>query len=240
MRVGRVRGSTAAEARSGVKRIQRALAAREAELERTQAHLSEHLQALVATLREMSALATEHAGSLDDLRLHQSGRFDVLARVHGMLLRDRGEPLDLETLAWDELTAAISPCESERVTISGPPAPLDRRSAELLALALHELTENAVKFGALADDEGRVDLSWSIASGPVPMLHLIWLESGSPIEPRLPVRRGFGRELIETVLPRRLRAQTRFVLSASGLRCEIDAPLVALTSHGSAPLSAAA
>lgn len=238
MRVGRVRAGAILETRQNRRRVQRALAAGQAQADRVRDSSIQALQSFAAVIKEVTLLAVERAESLDDLRLHQKGRFEALTRVHAMLLRDGGL-VDFETLVWDELAAGICPCEEDRITIAGPPVAFDREPAELMAILLHELATNAVKFGALSVEEGRVDVIWD-RKRDGETLCLSWLESGAPVCGQGPVRCGFGREVIETILPRRLGAQTRFTLSGAGLRCEIELPLVHLTEQGASELAVAA
>jgi two-component sensor histidine kinase len=72
-------------------------------------------------------------------------------------------------------------------------------------------------------------VTWNVLNGPHPekRLFLKWLEhGGAPATTTAsPVRRGYGRELIERALPYQLNAKTTFELSDEGVRCAIDVPL---------------
>src|SRR5262249_2512442 len=120
---------------------------------------------------------------------------------------------------------------TERVITEGPAGVRVRSSSvQTLAMALHELATNAVKYGALAQPSGRLDISWryepSGASGK-PWLHIDWRESGVkvPEESSTPRGSGQGRELIERALPYQLKARTRFELGSDGVRCTISIPV---------------
>src|SRR5690606_24622801 len=94
----------------------------------------------------------------------------------------------------------------DAVEIGGPPLALRGRSVELLALAIHELAVNAVKFGALAN-RGRVSVTWEERAGAQGrLLALTWAEENVPTLEN-PRRRGFGLELIERGLPYELEAR---------------------------------
>lgn len=95
-----------------------------------------------------------------------------------------------------------------------------------MALMLHELTTNALKFGALAESTGHISVDWSIdhATTP-PRLHWRWCETGVGTVAPAPLRHGFGRELVERVLPYELGASTTLTFAPGGVRCEIDLPL---------------
>jgi two-component sensor histidine kinase len=83
-----------------------------------------------------------------------------------------------------------------RIAISGPELELPPRFNVPLALALHELSTNAAKYGALAAASGRVDLTWSATPGGIT---LDWVEKGGP-PVSSPVERGFGMRLIADIL----------------------------------------
>ena len=96
---------------------------------------------------------------------------------------------------------------------------LGPRVAEAISLALHELTTNALKYGALANDAGELAISWSKFDGSVA---IDWAETGAP-EPVRARREGFGRELIERGLPFQLGAHTSLEFKPSGVHCRITA-----------------
>ena len=93
-----------------------------------------------------------------------------------------------------------------------------------LAMALHELATNASKYGALSTPSGRVLIHWKVAENTPPLLILTWEEQGGPpvVQPR---RKGFGTRLIERSLAMELGGEVRLSYEASGLVCEIKAPL---------------
>src|SRR5262245_22134661 len=101
---------------------------------------------------------------------------------------------------------------------------------QTLALAIHELATNARKYGALSSHPGELEVTWRVydsdADGP-PHLALVWTEKSAAPPPafRRPIRRGYGRELIEHALPYTLNAATSYVVGDDGVRCTIDIPL---------------
>jgi len=89
-------------------------------------------------------------------------------------------------------------------------------------MAIHELTTNAAKYGALSSPGGRVDVTWSIdRAGTETMLRLKWKESGGP-PVRPPARRGFGLNLLES---HALGGDVCLEFAPPGLRCSISTPL---------------
>jgi two-component system CheB/CheR fusion protein len=97
---------------------------------------------------------------------------------------------------------------------------------EMLSLAVHELLTNALKYGALRSESGRLSVMWRIeGAGPDRKLVLEWIERG--IAAADIVRSGYGRTLIEQALPYSLSAETKFELGRDALSCVIRLPLPA-------------
>jgi two-component system CheB/CheR fusion protein len=121
--------------------------------------------------------------------------------------------------------------------LTGPSVRLSIRGAETMALTLHELTTNALKFGALTTDDGHIAVTWYVDESTEPgWLRWHWVETGVSMAATTPPRRGFGQELIERVLPYELDARTRFAFAPGGLLCDIALPINERTvSLGDAP-----
>jgi two-component system CheB/CheR fusion protein len=114
-----------------------------------------------------------------------------------------------------------------RVRVSGPVVRLRNEIVQTLGLALHELTTNALKHGALGKENGTLEISWEFHQKPARHLVLNWLEQGMHLSPEQQnvLHRGQGVELIEQALPYSLGAQTSFRLDESGAVCTITLPL---------------
>ena len=96
-----------------------------------------------------------------------------------------------------------------------------------VALALHELATNALKYGALSRPEGRLSITWRLqGEGEERRLLLDWVETGVPMpDGEAPSHQGFGRQLIEQALPYQLKAGTQLMFGTEGVRCRIALPL---------------
>ena len=97
-----------------------------------------------------------------------------------------------------------------------------------LALALNELCTNAVKFGALSNAEGHVEIT-SVLDEKAQRFKLIWAEKGGAAVKK-PPKHGFGTQLIERSLARLLHGDARLRFEPSGVICEFDFPLASLRS----------
>jgi CheY-like chemotaxis protein len=114
----------------------------------------------------------------------------------------------------------------------GPDLLLTPRAANAMSLALHELATNAVKFGALSTEFGRVEATW--ARTEEGGLQLAWVESGGPpVTP--PIRQGFGATLLEKVTGRELGGSTRVEHRREGLRAMLTAGRSAIAAEPATP-----
>lgn len=130
-------------------------------------------------------------GTLQERLLALSGAHDILLRNNWI----EASVDDVVSAALDALGA------SERVTATGPDIVVGSKAALSMALLLHELGTNAVKYGALSLPQGRIDLRWAIeAKDDAQLFCLRWVESGGPSIEAPPVKGGFGTRLLSTGL----------------------------------------
>jgi two-component sensor histidine kinase len=109
------------------------------------------------------------------------------------------------------------------VCLSGPPIALNSRCAVTLGMAVHELTTNAAKYGALSAEDGRVEVTWELEPCK-PNVTIRWVETGGPqVTP--PKTSGFGRLLLERALASDLTGKVHLDFAAEGLTCIIVLPL---------------
>ncbi|HEX2134495.1 MAG TPA: HWE histidine kinase domain-containing protein, partial [Microvirga sp.] len=172
--------------------------------------------------RANNLLSTVHAmvrltrgDSVEALKAALEGRIGALAHAHNLLAKSRWSGADLQQLVQEEVAPYLGGLTS-RVSISGPRLPLEPQAAQSLAMAIHELTTNAVKYGALSNDTGRVEVSWSIKGN---RLRLQWRETGGPATSR-PAKRGVGTTVISRSV-RYLGGEVEFDWRAEGLVCRL-------------------
>ena len=194
------------------------------------AELQHRTRNLVGVIRAMADKTAGASTDLAEFAVKFRDRLDTLARVQGLLSR----LTDDDRVSFDELIEtelAAMDGAGDRIRLAGPKGIRLRSSTvQMLALALHELATNAVKYGALGQPAGKLEVSWTFEqSGPggQPWLHIDWRESGVKIEPsrNKPNGRGQGRELIERALPYQLSAKTRYAFGSDGVFCEISLPV---------------
>ncbi len=114
-----------------------------------------------------------------------------------------------------------------RIELDGPAVDLPSEIAVPIGMAIHELTTNAAKYGALSNRSGRVRIRWSVETGADrPRLRFHWQESGGPaVAP--PTRQGFGSRLLQRCSPRRSRPRSPPTNAPGGLVLTMLAPLPA-------------
>jgi two-component sensor histidine kinase len=198
--------------------------------------LQHQVRNMLAIIRSIFSRTVASGGSAEDLADHFQGRLDAISRYQVARAHAPSGTVDLEQILRDELQS-FQFGDDPTIEISGPRVRLRHDVAQVMALALHELVTNSIKFGVLAavDDRGRLNTHWSLVGG---MLHFSWAETGVPVVMSAPVRRGFGRSFLEEGLPYQIGAATRFELRPGGVLCEIEVPMSPRPSAGDrAPLA---
>jgi PAS domain S-box-containing protein len=153
----------------------------------------------------------------DGLKQAIEGRIQALAYVHTLFVESRWTGAELSSLVTQELSPYFQDGET-RAQIDGPNLLLEPNTAQAIAVALHELTTNAAKYGALSVPKGHIQVEWSRT--PDGRLVLRWIETGGPpVKP--PTRRGFGTRVMEGMIRSQLKGGLRFDWRAEGLVCEI-------------------
>lgn len=183
----------------------------------------------LAVVRAIARRSAECSETVEDLGMHLDGRIAAFARVQAAVTRDPLAGLDLETLVADTLLAA-SAREGDQLSIKGPPVLLVAKAAETIGLTLHELTTNALKYGALWQPGGHIAVCWTLETMPgsdAAILALEWIESGLALSGAEPERSGFGTELLSKSIGYDLNAHVEREFRKSGVRYLIRIPATA-------------
>jgi PAS domain S-box-containing protein len=149
-----------------------------------------------------------------------SERLRALHRAHDLLLDAQWSGASLKAMVEREL----EPYQREdgpRIVIKGPDILLPPQCTSILAMTLHELATNAVKYGALSASAGQLGVTWKTGRGN--RLLLTWEERGAAV----PLRRtsGFGMQLIDKGIRHNLGGETKVDFRATGLYVELNVPL---------------
>jgi PAS domain S-box-containing protein len=158
-----------------------------------------------------------------DARAAFDARLTALSATHNLLTEENWEAASLQEIVETAVRATAS--SGVQLTWNGPDVKLAPQTAVSFALAVHELCTNAIKYGALSVETGRVHVESNITTrGGEPRLSFRWREIGGPAVVQ-PTRRGFGTEMIERGLAGQLGGSARVDFRPEGLVCEIEAPL---------------
>jgi two-component system CheB/CheR fusion protein len=178
----------------------------------------------LATVQAIVGSTARSATSIDDFYEAFVGRIVSLAHTHNLLTEDFWQTAPLQELLQNELGPYDDDTRT-RVVMGGPPVELPSSAAVPVGMAIHELTTNAAKYGALSVMGGRIEIAWDVVPGPEgPRLTFAWTEHGGPrVSP--PQRQGFGSRLLQRVLTTQLQAQVTIDFEPEGLRFRMDAPL---------------
>lgn len=186
----------------------------------------------LAVIRSIFRRTAQASQDTDTLVSHFLGRLDAFSRIQSNVVLYDAYGVALDELLLDEFMAHAMRT-GERLSINGPSVRLKTRAAETLSLAIHELATNSVKFGALGNDDGHIDVHWASAKAAdgSETLRIQWVESGVPdIDPE-PPHRGFGTDMIENSMAFELGAETQIDFGSDGLRLQIDIPVTRTLLH---------
>jgi PAS domain S-box-containing protein len=147
-------------------------------------------------------------------------RLQALHRAHDLLLESQWSGASLKAMVERELEPYQRP-DGPKITIRGPDVLLPPQCTSILAMTLHELATNAVKYGALSQNTGQLGVNWRTARGG--RLFLTWEERANVA----PARRasGFGMQLIDKGIRHNLGGETKVNFRPTGLYVELNVPL---------------
>lgn len=189
--------------------------------------LNHRVKNTLAVVQSITHQTLRQSNADPDTRHRLEGRIAALSAAHDVLTRENWSAASIR-----EITAnAVSPfCSEERCTLEGPDLRLNPQTAVNLALAVHELCTNAVKYGALSNETGRIIVRWGVDDGE---FEFIWKEEGGP-KVTAPPHRGFGSRMIQRGLPGELSGTGEMEFREEGLLFRLRAPAPA---SGEAPAS---
>lgn len=188
---------------------------RETELRRELNHRVKNILASVAAIFEVTRRGVT---SIEDLTEDFRGRLSALSKVHSAVFEADDEIVSINkivAITFEPYTQG----DGGRILTSGPLVMLRREAATTLALCLHELTTNAIKYGALSTPEGRVSFQWTLSEGEQRDLSMSWRESGGPAV-REPARTGYGTRYLRSALAGMFGRKPVISFDPDGLRCD--------------------
>ncbi|HWA89843.1 MAG TPA: response regulator [Rhizomicrobium sp.] len=148
------------------------------------------------------------------------GRIQALAQAHTLLSESRWQGADVRRLILEEI-APYRGADPARVQIDGPSVSLLPERSQSLALVLHELATNSVKYGALSVPDGTLSIRWALADG---VLILRWTEAGGPLVVP-PKSHGFGTKIMNASIKHQIGGNVAWDWRPTGLECTLQIPL---------------
>ncbi|GGY45462.1 chemotaxis protein CheB [Parvularcula lutaonensis] len=204
-------------------------------LRRVMRELQHRVKNILANVQALVNQSVRSDAAPDEKLAILSARIKSLAKTHDILTSRDWKSTPLSAVLEAELVDVYG---ADRVSLSGPHVELGSRATLAIAMALHELATNALKYGALSTDEGRLDISWWVFDrGQGATLQLEWRESGGP-KAGEPERRGFGTSLINISVQKTLGGEIDRRFTDQGLECILRIPTEKLYHESEAELSA--
>lgn len=193
------------------------------------AELNHRVKNILASVQAITSMTFRSSESLEQVDAALRSRFVALAGAHDLLTNVNWEGTDLATVVNTTLAPMLD--RPDRIHIEGPAVFFPSSMAVIFHMAVHELCTNALKYGALSDEKGRVVITWHVA-GECPDRRLLfqWVERGGP-KVSIPARKGFGSRLIEQALAMEINGEVKIYYNPTGVECVFDAPLPASVAH---------
>jgi two-component system CheB/CheR fusion protein len=186
--------------------------------------LNHRVKNMLTVVISLATHTLRRSTSLTDFGSIFLGRIHALTAAYELVTRDGWSNVPLRAVLVEELKPFMTP-DGVNIILEGPDVMIEPRGALALGMAVHELTTNAAKYGALSVAEGTVSVQWSIEKrDDGEYLRLHWAEDYGPTI-SLPVRRGFGMMLIERGLAHDLAGEMTVDFAPGGVRANLSAPL---------------
>ncbi len=184
-------------------------------------HRSKNLLAVIQAMARQTKLASR---DVEDFEVRFSGRLQSLAAAHDLLVQCDWRGVSMSEVVKSQLGHYFDQ-QAGQIEVDGPSLIVTPEAAQNIGLAVHELSTNAAKYGALSVPGGRVHVRWlHAASGEEDgRVHLSWTEQGGP-EVIKPSRRGFGQVVTEQLTARALQGSANLVFERGGVSWTLDMP----------------
>jgi two-component sensor histidine kinase len=183
------------------------------------AELRRRIRRLLAVIR---SIATDM--QIQSREVHESARHlaDRVSAVGRAAVASISSGMDLESLVLDELLA--HGIDQSAAAVEGPAVRLNAKSAEVMALVIHELATNAIKFGALSQPQSRLHVIWWLGESATPHLHFEWAEKGVRMAAAKKFYPGFGSRVVQRLIARELHGNGKMDFLPDGLLCTVEIP----------------
>jgi two-component sensor histidine kinase len=182
--------------------------------------MSHRVKNLLSIATALTTITSRSAKSAPEMAQELTSRLSALGRAHDLVRPVPGQPQN-EALLGDLLTIVLAPYDelgvafSGRIRVAVPRMSVGERGATALALVLHELATNSVKYGALSVATGTLDVS---ACADEDQIVIVWTERGGPpvVAPSTKLG-GFGSKLLLNSISSQLNGSVEHEWCSEGL-----------------------
>jgi len=194
-------------------------------LDTVSSEMQRRMRAMLAMVRSLTRRTARNAQSVEEFEQHLDGRLLALGRAQAFVMPGDEKRFDLELLVREEMLAYLQK-DNGLITIEGGSAALPARLAEAFVFVVHELLTNSIKFGALGASVGQITISWRTITSPNgESLDFRWEEKVPHVTYPVPVRRGFGCELLEEVMRYEHGASPKLQFEPDGMTYSVQLKL---------------
>ena len=197
--------------------------------------LTHRAKNLVSVVQAIARMTARNATDIDGFLAAYLPRLLAFGRSIDLLAGRNWSRLPLRELIAAQL-GAFSEELAARFSLEGPEVLLKATAAERLGLALHELSTNAAKYGALSNDAGTIAITWSISPGARARFTMTWQEHGGP-QTAPTGRQGFGHQLTVVMPAQSLRGAVDAGMANDGFRWHLDCPAHMVSADHANPQS---
>jgi two-component sensor histidine kinase len=187
------------------------------------AELDHRVKNVLARVAMVAESTRQGSPSIDEFVRSFKGRLQSIAAAHALLSQSCWHGADLTTVVHNQLAPYAT---DTNTTIVGTDVTLSSSATQALAMVLHELVTNAVKYGALSMPGGRVSVNWDrrLNGGAATNLIFVWRElDGPPVAGA--IHSSYGTSLIRQLIPHELGGKVDLVFASDGACCRIEFPV---------------
>lgn len=186
---------------------------REDHIEFVMRELSHRSKNLLAVVQAMASRSIRTSSSFPEFERKFMGRIQAMSRTHDILVANDWSGADIRQIIESEISTFLVDEGPQRAILTGESIILSPTIAQNVSLAVHELATNAVKYGALAEQDGRIEIDWRPHNGTA--VNFRWREFKAG-KPRRSARRGFGTQMLTSFFDEALFDFTPTGLQFSG------------------------
>lgn len=181
--------------------------------------MSHRVKNLLVIATGLTAITSRSTSTVADMARELTQRLTALGRAHDLVRPLPGQNTSAAALLGDLLSVLLAPYDdlgafSGRIRVSVPRMVVGENATTTLALIVHELATNSLKYGALSSDAGLIDVSCSARDEAVTV---VWTERGGPPVKAAKVPAGYGTRLVERSITSALKGSIHYDWAADGL-----------------------